>query len=249
MSEQIEGRNPVLEALRAGHEMIRVYILKGETENRTKDIAGLAAKRGIPVITVDEPALRRMAQTRNHQGVIAVAAEWKYAALADILAQAAIRGEEPFILVLDGVEDPQNFGAIIRTAEAAGVHGIVVAEHRAVGLNATVSRASAGAIEHLPVARVTNLTRTIEELKEKGLWFTGADMEGPIGLERASLSGPIGLVMGGEGKGISRLVREHCDQLVRIPMWGKINSFNVSVATGIFLYEIRRQRLAQTKPC
>lgn len=253
MSEQIEGRNPVLEALRAGHEMIRIYIVKGETENganaRTKDILGLARKQGIPVITVDEPALRRMAQTRNHQGVIAIAAEWKYAAVADILRQSEIRKEDPFILVLDGVEDPQNFGAIIRTAEAAGVHGIIIGEHRAVGLNATVSRASAGAIEHMPVARVTNLTRAIEELKEKGLWFTGTDMEGPVGMEQANLTGPIGLVMGGEGKGISRLVGEHCDQLVRIPMWGKINSLNVSVATGIFLYEIRRQRVSQARSC
>lgn len=244
MSEQIEGRNPVLEALRAGHDMIKIYIAKGDTEGRLKDIIGIARHQGIPVVSTDDQALNRMATTRNHQGVIAIAAEWKYASVEEILNQAVARAEEPFVLILDGVEDPQNFGAIIRTAEASGVHGIIIPEHRAVGLTSTVSRASAGAIEHLPVARVTNLTRTLEELKQKGLWFTGAEMDGGSGLEKANLTGPIGLVMGGEGKGVSRLVREHCDQLVRIPMWGKINSLNVSVATGIFLYEIRRQRLA-----
>lgn len=242
MAEQIEGRNPVLEAIRAGHHLNKIYILKTETSGPVRTIINAAQERGIPVNPVDVQVLNRMAVTRNHQGVIAVAAEWKYATVAEILKNATVKDEPAFILLLDGVEDPQNLGSIIRTAEAAGVHGIIIPERRAVGLTAAVSRASAGAIEYLPVARVTNLTRTIRELKKAGLWFTGVEMDGRVELDQADLSGPIGLVLGGEGRGISRLVAEECDQLVRLPMWGKVNSLNVSVAAGIVLYEVRRRR-------
>ncbi len=242
MAEQIEGKNPVLEALRAGHEIVKIYILKGNRSGIFQEIIGLAHQRRIPVNQVDGVALEHMAATRNHQGVIAIAAEWKYAQVAEIIKNASNRNEPPFLLLLDGIEDPQNLGSIIRTAEAAGVHGIIIPERRSVGLTAIVSRASAGAIEYIPVARVTNLTKTIEELKQAGLWFAGADMGGDQTLFEADLSGPIGIVMGGEGKGISRLVKEHCDQATRLPMWGKVDSLNVSVAAGIILYEVRRRR-------
>lgn len=242
MAEQIEGRNPVLEALRAGHPLIKIYLLKNEGSGPVRAIIDAARHKGVPISYLDSPALNKMAVTRNHQGVIAMAAEWKYAALDSILQRATAKDEPPFLVMLDGVEDPQNLGSIIRTAEAAGVHGLVIPERRAVGLTPAVSRASAGAIEHLPVARVTNLTRTIQELKKAGLWFTGIEMDGKTELYEADLKGPIGLVFGGEGKGISRLVAETCDQIVRLPMWGRVNSLNVSVASGIACYEVRRVR-------
>lgn len=243
MAEQIEGKNPVLEALRAGHELIKIYVAKGDQTRTMSEIIGLATKKNIPINQVDNLRLDQMATTRNHQGIIAMAADWKYATIEDIMARATERDEPPFILLLDGVEDPQNLGSIIRTAEAAGVHGIIIPERRAVGLNATVSRSSAGAIEYLPVARVTNLTKTIDELKKQGLWFTAAEMDGELQFGKADLTGPMGLVLGGEGGGVSRLVGEHCDQKISLPMWGKVNSLNVSVAAGVLMYEIRRQRI------
>lgn len=240
--EQIEGRNPVLEALRAWHPMIKIYLQKGELGKALRDVVRMASERKIPVHYVESHVLDRMATTRNHQGVIAVAAGWEYASLETIFQKAEERRELPFVLMLDGVEDPQNLGSIIRTAEATGVHGIIIPERRAAGLSPTVSRASAGAVEYVPVVRVTNLSRTIEELKKRGLWFTVAEMDGELEYDQADLTGPIGLVLGGEGGGVSRLVAEHCDQKVRLPMWGKVNSLNVAVATGVLLYEIRRQR-------
>lgn len=244
MSEQIEGRNPVIEALRSGHELEKLYILKGvEPSGPLREILGRARELQIPVHPVEAKVLDKMAVTRNHQGVIALAAGWKYATVEEIMERAAASGEPPFVLLLDGIADPQNLGSIIRTSEAAGVHGIIIPQRRAVGLTASVCRASAGAVEHLPVARVTNLNRTMEELKAAGLWFTGADMNGAVEYHRADLRGPMGLVIGGEGGGLSRLVKEHCDQTVRLPMWGAINSLNAAVAAGILLYEIRRQRL------
>jgi 23S rRNA (guanosine2251-2'-O)-methyltransferase len=242
MSEQIEGRNPVLEALRAGHPLIKIYLLKNEGSGPIRTIIDAARHKRVPISYIDSLALNKMAVTRNHQGVIAIAAEWKYATLDRILQRAAAKDEPPFLVLLDGVEDPQNLGSIIRTAEAAGVHGLIIPERRAVGLTAAVSRASAGAVEHLPVARVTNLTRTIQELKNAGLWFTGIEMNGETELYEADLKGSIGLVLGGEGRGISRLVAETCDQIVRLPMWGRVNSLNVSVASGIACYEVRRIR-------
>lgn len=242
MSEQIEGRNPVLEALRAGHPLIKIYLLKNEGSGPIRTIIDAARHKRVPISYIDSLALNKMAVTRNHQGVIAIAAEWKYATLDRILQRAAAKDEPSFLVLLDGVEDPQNLGSIIRTAEAAGVHGLIIPERRAVGLTAAVSRASAGAVEHLPVARVTNLTRTIQELKNAGLWFTGIEMNGETELYEADLKGSIGLVLGGEGRGISRLVAETCDQIVRLPMWGRVNSLNVSVASGIACYEVRRIR-------
>jgi 23S rRNA (guanosine2251-2'-O)-methyltransferase len=248
MAEQIEGRNPVLEALRAGHELLKIYILTNESNSGPlREIADQANKKGVPVNQVDNEVLNRMAITRNHQGVIAMAAEWKYATLKEILSRASQKTEPPFILLLDGIEDPQNLGSVIRTAEAAGVHGIIIPERRAVGLTAVVAKASAGAIEHIPVVRVTNLTKTMEELKKESLWFTGVEMDGTVEFQQADLKGPMGVVIGGEGKGISHLVREHCDQVVRIPMWGRINSLNVAAATAITLYEVRRQRANSIK--
>lgn len=174
--EQIEGRNPVIEAIRSGHEISKIMIAKGELKKPVNDLLALARGRGIPVNQVEGQVLDRISVTKNHQGVIAIATAWKYASIDDILAGAASKEEPPFVLLLDGVEDPQNLGSIIRTAEAAGVHGIIIPARRAAGLSATVARASAGAIEHIPVARVANLTNTIEELKKAGLWFTGAEM-------------------------------------------------------------------------
>ncbi|HEY8463394.1 MAG TPA: 23S rRNA (guanosine(2251)-2'-O)-methyltransferase RlmB [Bacillota bacterium] len=243
MSEQIEGRNPVLEALRSGHEINKLFVSKGERPGTLQNIIDLAQRKNIPVSFVENLVLDKMATTRNHQGVIAHAASYQYATVEAILQRAARKNEPPLVLMLDGVEDPQNLGSIIRTAEAAGVHGIILPQRRSVGLSTAVSRASAGAIEYVPVARVTNLTRTIEELKTAGLWFSGADVNGAIRFHEADLKGPLGLVMGGEGKGLSRLVAQHCDQLIRLPMWGQLNSLNVAVATGIILYEIRRQRV------
>lgn len=242
MSEQIEGRNPVLEALRAGHPITKIYLLKGDSTGSLREIVHLAGEKRIPLYPVEGQALAKMAVTRNHQGIIAVAAGWNYVTVEEILKTAEDNGEDPFLLLLDGVEDPQNLGSLIRTAEAVGVHGIIIPERRAAGLSPAVSRASAGAVEYLPVARVVNLTKTIDSLKLKGLWFTAATMDGQIEYDRAALTGPMGLVMGGEGAGVSRLVTAHCDQTVRLPMWGQVNSLNVAVAAGIFLYEIRRQR-------
>jgi 23S rRNA (guanosine2251-2'-O)-methyltransferase len=242
MPEQIEGKNPIMEALRAGHEITKIFVLKGEPGGPANDILKMAHQKGIPVSQVDIQVLNRMTVTRNHQGIIALAAAWDYASIDEIMKNSAGKGEPPFLLILDGIEDPQNFGSIIRTAEAVGVHGIIIQERRAVGLTAAVARASAGAIEHIPVARVTNINKTIEMLKEQGIWFTGADTDGELEFQKANLHGPLGLVVGSEGKGISRLVKENCDQTVRLPLWGKLNSLNVSVATGVLVYEVRRQR-------
>lgn len=247
MPEQIEGCNPVLEALRAGHPLNKIYLSKNENSGSVRTIIDAARHKGVPISYIDSRALDRIAVTRNHQGVIAVAAEWKYATLDSILQNAASKKEPPFLVILDGVEDPQNLGSIIRTAEAAGVHGIIIPERRAVGLTPAVSRASAGAVEYLPITRVTNLTRTMLELKEAGLWFTGIETDGKVELHQADLSGPIGLVLGGEGRGISRLVAETCDQIVRLPMWGRVNSLNVAVASGIAFYEVRRARSLRKK--
>lgn len=241
-NEQIEGRNPVLEALRAGHSITKIYLLKGESGGSLREIIRLAGEKRIPLYHLEGQALTKMAVTRNHQGIIAIAAGWSYATVDGIVKNAEAKGEAPFILLLDGVEDPQNLGSLIRTAEAAGVHGIIIPERRAAGLSSAVSRASAGAVEYVPVARVANLTKTIDNLKNIGFWFTAADMNGQAEYNRAALTGPMGLVVGGEGAGVSRLVAEHCDQTVRLPMWGQVNSLNVSVAAGILLYEIRRQR-------
>lgn len=237
----IEGRNAVTEAFRAGKTIDRLFVLDGCQDGPIKTILR-EAKKGDTIITfVKKERLDQMSESGKHQGVIAYAAAYEYAEVDDILNAAKEKGEAPFIVILDGIEDPHNLGAMIRTANQAGVHGIIIPKRRAVGLTGTVAKVSAGAINYVPVAKVTNLVATIEELKEKGLWFVCADMSGEV-MYRQNLTGPIGLIIGGEGEGVSRLVKEKCDFITKIPMQGDIDSLNASVAMGILSFEIVRQR-------
>lgn len=238
----IEGRNAVIEAFRAGKTIDRLYILDGCKDGPIMTIKREAAKQGTMIKYVDKERLDQMSGTGKHQGVIANAAAYGYAEVEDILQKAREKGEQPFIFLLDGVEDPHNLGAIIRTANQAGAHGVIIPKNRAVGLTATVAKASAGALNYTPVAKVTNLGQTIEELKKEGLWFACADMDGTP-MYQLDLKGPIGLVVGGEGNGVGRLVKEKCDMCAAIPMRGDIDSLNVSVAAGVLAYEIVRQRM------
>lgn len=242
MSEQIEGRNAVLEAFRSGKCVDKLFILDGCQDGPVRTIAREARKTDTIINYVSKERLDQLSETRVHQGVIAQVAAYEYATVEDILAKAEEKGEPPFIFLLDNVEDPHNLGAIIRTANLAGAHGVIIPKRRAVGLTSTVAKTSAGAINYTPVAKVTNLVRTIEELKEKGIWFVCADMGGES-MYRMNLTGPIGLVIGNEGEGVSRLVREACDFTASIPMKGDIDSLNASVAAGVLAYEIVRQRL------
>jgi 23S rRNA (guanosine2251-2'-O)-methyltransferase len=237
----IEGRNAVTEAFRAGKTIDRLFILDGCQDGPIKTIIR-EAKKGDTIITfVKKERLDQMSESGKHQGVIAYAAAYDYAEVDDILNAAKEKGEAPFVIILDGIEDPHNLGAMIRTANQAGAHGIIIPKRRAVGLTGTVAKVSAGAINYVPVAKVTNLVATIEELKEKGLWFVCADMDGEV-MYRQNLTGPIGLIIGGEGEGVSRLVKEKCDFITKIPMQGDIDSLNASVAMGILSFEIVRQR-------
>lgn len=238
----IEGRNAVIEAFRAGKTIDRLYILDGCKDGPVMTIKREASKQGTMIKYVAKERLDQMSAAGKHQGVIASAAAYGYAEVEDILLKAREKGEQPFILLLDGVEDPHNLGAIIRTANQAGAHGVIIPKNRAVGLTATVAKASAGALNYTPVAKVTNLGQTIEELKKEGLWFVCADMDGTP-MYQLDLKGPIGLVVGGEGSGVRRLVREKCDMCAAIPMRGDIDSLNVSVAAGVLAYEIVRQRI------
>ena len=244
MSEQIEGRNAVLEAFRSGKCVDKLFILDGCQDGPVRTIAREARKTDTIINYVSKERLDQLSETRAHQGVIAQVAAYEYATVEDILAKAEEKGEPPFIFLLDNVEDPHNLGAIIRTANLAGAHGVIIPERRAVGLTSTVAKTSAGAINYTPVAKVTNLVRTIEELKEKGIWFVCADMGGDT-MYQLNLTGPIGLVIGNEGEGVSRLVREACDFTASIPMKGDIDSLNASVAAGVLAYEIVRQRFQQ----
>ncbi|MBQ3912097.1 MAG: 23S rRNA (guanosine(2251)-2'-O)-methyltransferase RlmB [Lachnospiraceae bacterium] len=237
----IEGRNAVIEAFRAGRTIDKLFILENCQDGPIKSILREASKQDVIVQKVSRERLDQMSQTHNHQGVIAFAAAYDYATVEDILAAARDKGEQPFIFMLDGIEDPHNLGAIIRTANLAGAHGVIIPKRRAVGLTSTVAKTSAGALNYTPVAKVTNLTATMEELKKEGLWFVCADMGGSSMYE-CNLKGPIGLVIGNEGEGVSRLVREHCDIIASIPMKGDIDSLNASVAAGVLAYEIVRQR-------
>jgi 23S rRNA (guanosine2251-2'-O)-methyltransferase len=237
----IEGRNAVIEAFRAGRTIDKLFILENCQDGPIKSILREASKQDVIVQKVSRERLDQMSQTHNHQGVIAFAAAYDYATVEDILAAARNKGEQPFIFMLDGIEDPHNLGAIIRTANLAGAHGVIIPKRRAVGLTSTVAKTSAGALNYTPVAKVTNLTATMEELKKEGLWFVCADMGGSSMYE-CNLKGPIGLVIGNEGEGVSRLVREHCDIIASIPMKGDIDSLNASVAAGVLAYEIVRQR-------
>lgn len=238
----IEGRNAVTEAFRAGKTIDKLYVQDGCHDGAVNTIRNLARKQDTIVNFVPKERLDQMSSTGKHQGVIAQAAAYHYAEVADILEAARAKGEAPFLFVLDEIEDPHNLGAIIRTANLAGAHGVIIAKRRAVGLTATVVKASAGAVNYTPVAKVTNIAKTIEELKKQGIWFVCADMDGEI-MYRQNLTGPIGLVIGNEGSGVSRLVREKCDYVASIPMQGDIDSLNASVAAGVLAYEIVRQRL------
>ena len=238
----IEGRNAVIEAFRAGRTIDKLYVLDGCKDGPIMTIKREAAKQGSQIKYVAKERLDQMSETGRHQGVIASAAAYAYAEVDDILRRAKEKGEAPFVLLLDGIEDPHNLGAIIRTANQAGAHGVIIPKNRAVGLTATVAKASAGALNYTPVAKVTNLGQTIEELKKEGLWFVCADMAGTTMYE-LDLKGPIGLVIGAEGSGVSRLVKERCDLCAQIPMRGDIDSLNASVAAGVLAYEIVRQRL------
>ncbi len=238
----IEGRNAVLEAFRSGKTIDKLFVLEGCQDGPVKSILREAKKGDTIVSFVKKERLDQMSETGKHQGVIAYAAAYDYAEVEDILKAARDKGEVPFIIILDGIEDPHNLGAMIRTANQAGAHGIIIPKRRAVGLTATVAKVSAGAINYTPVAKVTNLVQTMEQLKEEGLWFVCADMSGEV-MYRQNLTGPIGLVIGSEGEGVSRLVKEKCDFITKIPMVGDIDSLNASVAMGILTYEIVRQRM------
>lgn len=238
----IEGRNAVIEAFRAGKTIDRVFLLDGCQDGPLRTIAREAKKSDAIVTYVDAKRLEQMSETGKHQGVIAYAAAYTYAQVEDILQAAQDKGEEPFIFLLDGIEDPHNLGAIIRTANICGAHGVIILKRRAAGLTAAAAKASAGAIYHTPVAKVTNMVQTIEKLKEKGLWFVCAHMDGQS-MYNLNLKGPVGLVIGNEGEGVSRLVKEKCDFAASIPMKGNIGSLNASVAAGVLAYEIVRQRM------
>ena len=242
MSEQIEGRNAVLEAFRSGKCVDKLFILDGCQDGPVRTIAREARKKDTIINYVSKERLDQLSETHAHQGVIAQVAAYEYSTVEDILAKAEEKGEPPFLILLDNVEDPHNLGAIIRTANLAGAHGVIIPKRRAVGLTSTVAKTSAGAINYTPVAKVTNLVRTMEELKQKGIWFVCADMGGES-MYRMNLTGPIGLVIGNEGEGVRRLVREACDFTASIPMKGDIDSLNASVAAGVLAYEIVRQRL------
>ena len=239
---RIEGRNPVIEAFRSGKTIDKLYILDGCQDGPIRTITREARKQKTIISFVSKERLDQMSETHHHQGVIAIAAAYEYAEVEDILDKAREAGEDPFIVLLDGIEDPHNLGAIIRTANLAGAHGVIIPKHRAVGLTATVAKASAGALNYTPVAKVTNLTATMQQLKEAGLWFVCADMGGEV-MYKQNLTGPIGLVIGNEGEGVSRLVKEACDFTASIPMKGDIDSLNASVAAGVLAFEIVRQRL------
>lgn len=238
----IEGRNAVIEAYRAGKTIDKLFVLEHCKEGSMNTVIREAKKHDTIINYVKKERLDQMSETGKHQGVIAYAAAYDYASVDDILEKAEQKGEAPFIIILDDIEDPHNLGAIIRTANLAGAHGVIIPKHRAAGLTATVVKASAGAINYTPVAKVTNISKTIDELKDKGLWFVCADMGGTT-MYDLDLRGPIGLVIGNEGKGISRLVKEKCDFVASVPMFGDIDSLNASVATGVLAYEIVRQRL------
>ena len=238
----IEGRNAVIEAFRSGKPIDKLFVLDGCQDGPIRTIVREAKKHDTILKFVTKERLDQLSETKKHQGVIAYAAAYEYSEVEDIFELAEKKGEDPFIILLDNIEDPHNLGAIIRTANLAGAHGVIIPKHRAVGLTATVAKTSAGALNYTPVAKVTNLAKTMEELKDRGLWFVCADMGGES-MYRLNLTGPIGLVIGNEGEGVSRLVKEKCDFVASIPMKGDIDSLNASVAAGVLAYEIVRQRL------
>lgn len=243
MGEQyISGRNPVLEILKTDREIEKIYVLKGELKGSINKIIGMANDKKIIIQRVDKKKLDLLSNGNVHQGVVASVSSYEYVDIDDILKKAEDKNEDPFILILDEIEDPHNLGAIIRTAECAGVHGVIIPKRRSATVNQTVYKSSAGAVEHMFVSKVTNISNTIEELKGKGLWIYGADMTGDNFYYETSLGGSVGLVIGSEGKGMSRLVKDKCDVLIKIPMVGKVSSLNASNAASILIYEVLKQR-------
>ena len=240
---QLEGRNALTEALKSGRTIDKVFVAAGDTDRGLQRLAAQAKEAGAVVVPVDRRKLDQMSTTRAHQGIIALAAAHVYYTIDDILEEAASRGEAPLIVICDELSDPHNLGAIMRSAECAGVHGVIIPKRRSVGLTATVAKASAGAVEYMKVARVTNINNAISELKEKGVWIFGTAAEGSIPMYKADLTGPAAIVIGNEGDGMSQLVRKNCDVMVHIPMKGNITSLNASAAASILLYEAVRQRL------
>lgn len=242
--DQVEGRNSVLELLESGKDINKIFVARGEKQGSINKIIGKAKDSKVVLVETDKRKLDEMSQTGNHQGVIAIVPPFEYCDVDDILNVAKEKNEDPFVIILDGIEDPHNLGAIIRTAETAGAHGVVIPKRRAVGVNSTVNKSSAGAVEYMKVARVNNITETMNYLKEKGLWIIGTDMDTDKYYYNQNMTGPIAIVIGSEGFGMSRLVKENCDILVKIPMNGKITSLNASVSAGIVMYEIVKQKNA-----
>lgn len=243
--DQIEGRNSVIELLESGKDINKIFIEKGEKHGSIHKIIAIAKEKKIIIVEKEKRKMQEMAQTQNYQGVIAIVPPFEYCEIEDILEEASKKKEEPFVLILDGIEDPHNLGSIIRTAETAGMHGIIIPKRRAVSVNSTVNKASAGAVEHMKIARVTNISDAIEELKQAGLWICGTDINSEKYYYNQDLTGPLGIVIGNEGKGISAKVKKNCDFNVKIPMKGKVTSLNASVSTGIIVYESVKQRISK----
>ena len=239
--KQEEGRNAVLEVFKSGRDIEKIIVAKGNTEGTIRRIMSMAAEKGVVLQQVERRRLDEMSQTKNNQGGIAIVASHSYVDVEDILERARQKGKDPFIIILDEITDPHNLGAILRTADAAGADGVIISKRRSVGLTATVAKTSAGAIEYVPVAKVTNIAKTIDDLKKEGLWIACTDMDGKSYFE-SDLKGPIALVIGSEGDGVGRLVKEKCDFTISIPMYGEISSLNASVAAALFMYEVVRQR-------
>ena len=242
-NDQVEGRNSVIELLESGKDINKIFIEKGEKHGSIHKIIAMAKEKRVIIVEKEKRQMEKMAQNKNYQGVIALVPPFEYCEIEDILDKAKEKNEEPFVLILDGIEDPHNLGSIIRTAETAGVHGVIIPKRRAVGVNSTVAKVSAGAVEHMLVARVTNITDAIEKLKKEGVWICGTDINTEKYYYEQDLTGPIGIVIGNEGSGMSNKVTKNCDFLVKIPMKGKVTSLNASVSAGIVIYETLKQRL------
>jgi len=241
--DQIEGRNSVIELLESKKDINKIFVTKGEKHGSINKILAMARERNVIIVEKDKRQMEQMAQTPNYQGVIAIVPPFEYCEIEDILEDAKNKNEDPFVLILDGIEDPHNLGSIIRTAETAGVHGVIIPKRRAASVNSTVSKVSAGAVEHMKIARVTNISDSIQRLKDNGLWICGTDIDAKNYYYNQDLKGPLGIVIGNEGQGMSEKVKKNCDFLVKIPMKGKVTSLNASVSTGIVVYEAVKQRM------
>lgn len=241
-TNQIEGRNPVIEALKSGRPIEKILIAKGDISGSIREIIGVAKEKKLVIQNVDRSKLNEMSKSHAHQGVIAIAAAHHYVEVQDIIQKAKEKREDPFVVILDEITDPHNLGSILRTADACGIHGVIIPKRRSVGLTPVVAKSSAGAIEYVPVAKVSNIAQTIEWLKEEGFWVAGAEMKGKEYYYQADLKGPMAIIVGSEGRGIGRLIKEKCDFLLKIPMRGQVASLNAAVAGAVLMYEVRRQR-------